>query len=412
MSIFFRSFLHRYRLIAICFFYALTAMLFLPRQVSAGNHENSISTLPNSESPLPSSSKMPVEQLQTSDHDGIGHSQPDSLPQWTISADTIILDRIGGANRTLVERVPGVVPFSMVPATPGSQALNSGDFRQGFAAGLKAGLLYHGVSGLTLELLYFQVDGLSSTQTIGPDNPPNWLVMRAPGSFFQTQDFSYQSMAWSYATKLYNAELNVRRNLSSRITLLAGFRWLQLTENLQGTLTPPDRIQPLWKYNPNNNLLDVAKIENLPGEPVTGEFPPFWNASTTNNLYGLQIGANAKVFERGRFSIDGQIKVGGYLNNAEEATGVSIFKVVRPSSASTNQFAFVGEVGLQGNYLISKRLSLKVGYQALWLGGVALAPGQIQETYSTSSAIVTALGINSGSSVLFHGATAGLQYSL
>jgi hypothetical protein len=387
-------------------------MLFLPIPASAGNHENSTSTLANSESPLPSSSLMPVEHLQTSGHDDNAHSQPESLPKWTISVETIILDRIGGANRTLVERVPGDVSFSMVPVTPGSEALNSDDFRQGYAAGLKAGLLYHGVSGLTLELLYFQVDGLSSTKAIGPDNPPNWLVMRAPGSFFQTQDFSYQSMAWSYATKLYNAEFNVRRNLSSRITLLAGFRWLQLKENLQGTLTPPDRIQPKWKYDSNNNLLDVALIENLPGEPVIGEFPPFWNASTTNNLYGLQIGANAKVFERGRFLIDGQIKVGGYVNHAEEATGVSIFKVVRPSSASTNQVAFVGEVGLQGNYLITKRLSLTVGYEALWLNGVALAPGQIQETYSTSSAIVTALGINSGSSVLFHGATVGLQYSL
>ncbi len=42
--------------------------------------------------------------------------------------------------------------------------------------------------------------------------------------------------------------------------------------------------------------------------------------------------------------------------------------------------------------------------------GVALAPGQIQET-STSMSGVTAVGGNCGSHVLFQGATAGLEYS-
>ena len=411
MSIYIRSFLNRRRLIASYFFSALTTMLFSPMTSSAENLENSTNRFADSESPLSSSSHMPVDQSQTSDRDDNGLSQSESLRQWSISAETVILGRIGGANRTLVERVPGVVPFSKVPTTPGTQALNSDDFQQGLAAGPKTSLLYHGDSGIALELSYFQVNGWSSSQAISPDNPPNWLVMRAPGGFFQTQDFTYQAMEWDYATKLYNAELNVQQNLSGRITLLAGLRWLQLSENLQGRLTPTDRIQPLWKYNPNNNLLDVAQIENLPGAPVTGEFPPFWNTSTTNDLYGLQIGAKGDFFEHGDLSIDGQIKVGGYFNNAEESTGVSIFKIVRPSSASTTQAAFVGEAGLQGKYQITKKLTLKAGYEALWLNGVALAPEQIQETYTTAPATVNALGINSSSSVLFYGATTGLQYS-
>jgi Protein of unknown function (DUF1551). len=66
---------------------------------------------------------------------------------------------------------------------------------------------------------------------------------------------------------------------------------------------------------------------------------------------------------------------------------------------------------LQCKYQVIKGLALKVGYEVLWLAGVALAPGQIQETYTTSPDIVSALGVNSSSSVLFHGATAGLEYS-
>jgi hypothetical protein len=110
------------------------------------------------------------------------------------------LNRIGGVNRTLVERVPGTVPIGNLPATPGTQALNSNDFQQGFSAGPRIGLIRHGDSGYDFELSYFQIGDWSSARTVGPDYPPDWLVMRAPG-FLQTQDHPYQAMAWDYATK-------------------------------------------------------------------------------------------------------------------------------------------------------------------------------------------------------------------
>lgn len=341
------------------------------------------------------------------DADSSRSSRP---PRWTVSAETIVFDRVGTANRTLVERVPGDVSFAKVPTTPGTPALNSTDLNQGFSPGFRVGVTYHADSNYGLELSFFRVSGWDSTRSIGPDNPPNWLVMRAPG-FFQTQDFSYQSMTWDYSTELFNTELNVRYNLSRRITVLAGFRWLQLNENLQGTLPPPDRILPIWKFDPNNNLFDVARIENLPGIPATGTFPPFWNTSTTNNLYGLQIGADGKLFERGRFSIGGLIKVGGYWNHASESTGVSLEKVVYSTGAKTDHAAFVGEAGLQCKYQFTRGLALKLGYEALWLYGVALAPGQIQKTYEIGPASVTTRGVNCDSGVLLHGGTAGLEYS-
>ena len=117
--------------------------------------------------------------------------------------------------------------------------------------------------------------------------------------------------------------------------------------------------------------------------------------------------------EHGRFSIDGLVKAGIFDNNAEESTVPSIYKIVRPTSASTNHAAFVGETGLQCKYQVTKGLLLKAGYEAIWLQGVALAPGQIQETCTTSLTPVTvqALGINCNSGVFYHGATAGLEYS-
>jgi hypothetical protein len=304
-------------------------------------------------------------------------------PRWTASADFIILDRVSGGNQMLVARVPaGEDPLH----TAGTEALNSKDFQQGFSAGPKLDLIGHGDSDCDLELSYFQIDGWSSDRSVEPDNPVDWLVMRSPG-FIQTNQppFDKESMDWSYATKLYNAELNVRWNPSDRITVLAGFRWVNLGEYLMGELEPPTIS---WEQ-------------------------PFWRTWTTNNLYGLQIGADGKLFERGRFSIDGLAKAGLFDNNAQQTTAISvIFKQVRTVSASANHGAFVGETGLRCKYQLTEGLSLRAGYEVIWLEGVALAPGQIQETSTDMTAITAqALGVNCGSGVLFHGATAGLEYS-
>ncbi|MCX5716012.1 MAG: BBP7 family outer membrane beta-barrel protein [Candidatus Omnitrophica bacterium] len=344
---------------------------------------------------------------QSNTRDSSWSSHP---PRWTVSAEAIVFDRVGTDSQTLVERIPGTEAFNSVKATAGTEALNSTDLKQGFCPGFRLGAAYHVDSNHDLLLSFFRISDWDSTKSVGPDNPLNWLVMRAPGGFFQTQDFSYQSMTWDYSAKLDNAEFNVQKKISSRITMLAGFRWLQLHENLQGTTPPADIFQPTWKStNPEYTLNDVANITTGTSAPV---YPPFWNTSTTNDLYGLQIGAGGKLFERGRFSIGGLIKIGGYWNHASESTGVSIAKVVYTADASTNHAAFVGDAALQCKYQITRQLTLKFGYQALWLDGVALAPGQIQETYSTYAPVaVTALGVNSDSNVLFHGATAGLELS-
>ncbi len=61
--------------------------------------------------------------------------------------------------------------------------------------------------------------------------------------------------------------------------------------------------------------------------------------TTTNNLYGFQIDADGKIFEHGCFSTGQLVKAGIFDNNAQESTGVSTGKVVRPSSASTIRVA-------------------------------------------------------------------------
>ena len=169
--------------------------------------------------------------------------------------------------------------------------------------------------------------------------------------------------------------------------MLAGFRWINLGENLTGTLNPTTFP---WEQSYWN----------------------FWNTTTTNNLYGFQIGADGKLWERGRFSIDGLVKAGIFDNNAEQTTEVSVLtrnkygRRLRPTTPPSwrNRLA----VQVSSHPAASLRAGTKPsGCKALLgprtnLGHLLLL--LIPKT-------VQALGVNCGSGVFYHGATAGLEYS-
>jgi hypothetical protein len=342
----------------------------------------------NGEASLPSFSETAADQSQGAGCCDVGFGQS-CCSRWTASAEFIVLERIGTSNQTLVSTYPGIPsPQTQFTVGQGTDQLYSTGLTQGFAGGPKIGLLYHGDNGYDLEASFFQIDGWNNAASIasGTYTTP---VFVAPGGFVQTTDSSTQTMNWVYATRLYNAEINVRWDLCPRVTMLAGFRFVGLWEELQGTIPDPERMSP------------------------------FWDNWTRNNLYGLQLGEQWKIVNRGPFSMDGLVKAGIFDNVAGETTGVSIFRTVYWESASTNHAAFLGEIDLQCKYQLTPRLLLKIGYEAMWLQGVATAPGQIPETLSQLTPVphhlplasVRALGVDSGAGVFYHGATAGLEYA-
>ncbi|HLA83282.1 MAG TPA: hypothetical protein VJL29_00695 [Thermoguttaceae bacterium] len=311
---------------------------------------------------------------------------------WTASADFLFMQRVGNVPYLLVETVPSSVPYEDLSKTAGTPVLNASDFSHGFSGGPRVGLVHHGDDGADMEVSYFQIDGWDSYRAVGP-TPDDWLVMRAPGNFLQAQDsplhLNEQMVAWGYTSRLYNAEANMRWHCWDRVTMLAGFRWVNVTEELVGILAPP-------------------------GTDGAGTF---WNTQTKNNLYGVQIGADARLLERDRFSIGGVLKAGIFDNHAEETTSVRMERIQFPESDSTDYLAFLGQLGVQCKYQVTPRLLFKVGYEVIWLQGVALAPGQIPETYSSYGGLnpldthVQAVGVNCNSGVLYHGGAAGLEYA-
>jgi hypothetical protein len=295
-----------------------------------------------------------------------GCAQRPCCPRWTATADFIIMDRTGTKSRTLVEG-------AQYPYIETTELLNSNDFKQGFFSGPRVSLIRHGDSCYDLELLYFQIDGWNSTRQVTPDTgQAEQLVFRVPGYAISTGTYPMQ---FEYATRLYNGELNLRWNPTCRVTVLAGFRWIELRERLEGGYVVPT-------------------------------FESFASFNTKNNLYGFQIGTDAILVDRGRLSINGLLKAGIFGNHAEQTSTLNDGAFAATVTDTNAHTSYVGEVGLQCKYKVTEYLMLRAGYEAMWLGGIALAPGQIDETDFVGGTT----GINASGDLFFHGATAGLEY--
>ncbi|REK05428.1 MAG: hypothetical protein DWQ37_23190 [Planctomycetota bacterium] len=239
-----------------------------------------------------------------------------------------------------------------------------------FRGGVDVGLLWHGTVA-DLEFRYFGVEGWNAAygpvftdtgaQLNIPDEPPftGPLGARLFGS-----------------SSLQSFELNLRRNVTPRWTWLAGLRYLSFRDAMGFIAGAPD-------------FSDY-------GRAVFG---------TTNDLYGLQIGADAILWAPSRrFQVEGAIKAGVYANGAgmtlrgSETTGDSfLFRLGRDHTA------FVGDLNFTGVYRLSDRWALRAGYQLLWLSGVAAGSTQI------GGFVPDGFEIDTSSTVFFHGVLLGIE---
>ncbi|MDG2383640.1 MAG: BBP7 family outer membrane beta-barrel protein [Pirellulaceae bacterium] len=202
---------------------------------------------------------------------------------------------------------------------------------------------------------------------IGPGiNFPN----TAPGTIFRAD----------YGSELYSLEVNFRRRVTSCVTVLAGFRWVEFGDDL-ATSTIAPIVEPIYSID------------------------------TNNHMYGFQIGGDAQLVTLGSFHIDSIIRAGILFNSADQNTYAPALSQIGPSvvdriSASADHTSFIGELGLRGVYDLGAGFSVIGGYQVMFLDGIALAPDQIPVTdlIAPGSAV-----LDTGGTLYFHGATVGLQ---
>jgi hypothetical protein len=292
--------------------------------------------------------------------DSAGSAWPENnvpAPRWTFWVGTIVLQRSRPSSQTLV-----------LSDDMGFNANQIGFFIQ---AGPDLNAICHG-EAFDLDFRYFHVNQAKAIDSMASCDQ-EFLMLHTP-LFIDDSPVDFV-----YLTSLQSVEMNVRQNYSGHLTLLAGFRYVSLRDDLGAGFFPPGGAP--W------STVHMVGI---------------------NRLYGAQIGASMVLLDGGRWQIQCVSKAGLYGNGAQ-----SLGVLASPQSSdvsnsvSRSLASFVGDINFTGVYAINDRWALRGGYQMLWLAGVALGSDQ----YATNSFMYAANASVADGNVFFQGGMASLQCS-
>jgi hypothetical protein len=184
----------------------------------------------------------------------------------------------------------------------------------------------------------------------------------------------------------------------SRLSLswLAGFRYFRFEDNLEYAASQTD-----WVYDQN----DIYYTNNI-----------------SNDLFGFQIGGSGNYCVTQRISLYSGAKVGVYGNHMQYdtaiQTGSGVAAIIDSANAydgtpysysvSDDDVALLAEWDLGVGYRINQCWSIRSGYRAIAVSGVATAVGQLPYDYVNVGHITD---VDNCDSLILHGAYVGAQYN-
>ena len=298
------------------------------------------------------------------------------IPCRYFQADALFWHRVGtGCSQVLV-----------IDANTGAPLLNTNDLNFDLAPGWRflVGWQPDPCKGCARccawELSYWGLTGWNATALVaGPGNLaiPGDLGLNT-NNFFLT-DF----ISANYVSDMHNLELNCVKACclaeDVRVDFLCGLRYIFLNENF--TLTATDLQEGTSSYAIDAN----------------------------NNLLGLQFGGRlTQAYCRWSMELTG--KAGVFYNYADTHQTVTDFpnaNVIRDVSGGTSSVAMLGEMSVVFRRPLTDTWTLRLGYNVLGLGGVALGPDQLDFTDTFASGT----DVNVNGWFFAHGGLVGVERS-
>ncbi len=282
-------------------------------------------------------------------------------PRWSARVGAIFLQR----------SQPDSTPF-IINGNTGAQLINPSGFNFPFTAGVDAGLIRYGESA-DFDFRYFGANQSSASQ--GPINSGPGAQLAIPGAGVPATNPS--TLTGFAVSSLNSVEANLRRNVSQNWTVLAGFRYVSFRDAMSANV-----------FDPISHGTSVIGL------------------GTTNNLFGVQIGASAILWTRNRFRLESAFKTGIYANGTDNS--FSIATTPGTSFIDRGQHdhtACVTDLNFVGVYQITDRWAARAGYQLLWLSGVATAADQLHNINFTTATFT----MNTSHTVFYEGAMVSLE---
>jgi hypothetical protein len=275
-------------------------------------------------------------------------------PKWFATIGVIALDREDPTPGTIVAANPG-----------GARFFGAENFDFDPEVGYEVGLARRFDNGCILEGRYFGIDHTAASTIVTPGNFIG-TGFTGPGG---------TTVAGRYLTMLDSTEINLRRQHTDRLTLLGGFRMIELRDQARFML--------------NNNV-------------ARGHY------DYDNRLYGGQLGSNLDLSPRGgRLLANLETKAGVYNNLIEGGINeFQGFNFIGGFNGEESNTAFVGEINLNTGYRLTDHVTLRTGYQLLWIENVALASDAAVRSLLNPSLLLT---VSDDQGLFYHGATGGID---
>ncbi len=321
-----------------------------------------------------------------------------SPPTWYASVEMMALLRDQKDDLVMQTLGPGEIV-----------ALDTGDVDAEFDAGLRL------TFGVSLNDLYrlegtylgaYEWDQSAATRDLSPNSQGGTGNLFSPFSNFGRPvafigaDFN-NFASIEMESKWDSVELNVRRRL-----IVPRYTWAP-----QRYCCVANSFSVGLRYMQLDERFGYVSSSSLPaGGSVIRS-----NTGTQNDLFGVQIGLQSQFLKRGQGWVDFEIKGGIYQNQASlsstyrNTNGSGALLAQAQGTDSRDRTAFMGEISLMYNHNITSRLVCRVGYNAYWLSGVALASQNLETNIDLLS-----LGppqLNDDGDVVYHGPSIGLVYA-
>jgi hypothetical protein len=233
------------------------------------------------------------------------------------------------------------------------------------------------------EISYWGIFGLNANQTV-TDSAGNLAI---PGDLgLASNNFTLTNILdVNYQSQVNNVELNCVKSCfrcCDQIDFLCGFRYINVNETL--TITGTDFQEGTSNYN----------------------------VHTDNNLYGLQLGGRYERQVSAFWFLQLVAKSGVFLNAVHQSqqatdypTAAAPFSLRDRISSRGSAVATLGELNIIMIRWLNETWSLRLGYTAMGIGGLALATDQLDftDTFSSGSQL------QSTGWVFLHGGLMGLE---
>ena len=255
------------------------------------------------------------------------------------------------------------------------------------------------------------------------------------GANDETDEFEFMQPGSTYTLKqtsnLYDVQLNIkmRRTEGQRYGFGLGFRHVTLAESalvgVRGTFDAFDIDGDEAGVDDGNDQLSDAVLQAAGLTLVSGSgglydpglgggvFTMLWNGSASNQLNGFQGTCDVSILQRGRYSLDGNVRAGLFHNRVQGAVTEtytdSLDSVYRRSFTNqSDKLSFGGNLGLSSSIRLSERIKFRSGYEVMFLTNTALGPSQQQ------GLVYDALGnasysVQAADTLIMHGIRAGLE---